>query len=553
MKLYYIYIIGIIFCLTSCGHHSQEWEKLQDVETYIEEHADSALSILQAMNPTHLTNKEEKAKYALLLSMAMDKNFIDRTDFDVLQPAIDYYRNHGTATDKLRTYYYEGRIYTNQGNNAPAIICFNKGLNEGGKSKDLRTKARTHFAQANIYLELYKIDKYIEENILAAKLFKETNLQNSYANCLTRIINGYIIQEDKENAQKHINLYKSILDSVSKKRQEEFYTAYLNYAINHETKEEIASILNEYCDNVIEERQDPLSITSAYLTLNCVPKAYSYIQQHQLGTNIKQDIRYYALFSKIHKSMNHLDLALEAFSNYSEMTDSIDLATFEEDTHFIEMLHKLEMETIRKRAFQNQVASGGLIALLVLSIICIWVYVRFSNSKKAKEQLEIEKEKYRLQCLQIEEERDNLTQLLSKQKEELSDTTQSALMERLTLLNRFFTAHITNSNDSTNKLHKEIETLIANRDTFVDSTRLSFAASHPRFIKYLEEHGLTEWEINYCCLYAVGLRGKEVGTYIKMRSHYNQSSIIREKLGIGEHDTNLGIYIRKLLKGLPTE
>ena len=126
-------------------------------------------------------------------------------------------------------------------------------------------------------------------------------------------------------------------------------------------------------------------------------------------------------------------------------------------------------------------------------------------------------------------------------------------MERLTLLNRFFTAHITNSNDSTNKLHEEIETLIANRDTFMDSTRLSFAASHPRFIKYLEEHGLTEWEINYCCLYAVGLRGKEVGTYIKMRSHYNQSSIIREKLGIGEHDTNLGIYIRKLLEGLPME
>ena len=32
-------------------------------------------------------------------------------------------------------------------------------------------------------------------------------------------------------------------------------------------------------------------------------------QHHQLGTNIKQDIRYYALSSQIQKSMNHLDLA----------------------------------------------------------------------------------------------------------------------------------------------------------------------------------------------------------------------------------------------------
>ena len=45
----------------------------------------------------------------------------------------------------------------------------------------------------------------------------------------------------------------------------------------------------------------------------------------------------------------------------------------------------------------------------------------------------------------------------------------------------------------------------------------------------------------------MGLKGREVGTYIKMRSHYNVSSDIREKLGINEHDTNLGIYLRKLL------
>lgn len=92
MKKYNLIIISLILCLTSCGRHSQAWETLQDVETYIEEHADSALSILQEIDSTHLVNKAEKAKYALLLSMAMDKNFIDRTDFDVLQPAIDYYK-----------------------------------------------------------------------------------------------------------------------------------------------------------------------------------------------------------------------------------------------------------------------------------------------------------------------------------------------------------------------------------------------------------------------------------------------------------------------------
>ena len=84
----------------------------------------------------------------------------------------------------------------------------------------------------------------------------------------------------------------------------------------------------------------------------------------------------------------------------------------------------------------------------------------------------------------------------------------------------------------------------------MSSTRLAFAGSHPNFMKYLEDHNLTEREIEYCCLYALGLKGKEVGSYIKMRSHFNISSNVRKKLGLVESDTNLGIYIRKLLTSL---
>lgn len=102
----YIYVICAILCLISCNHHSSDWETVNSVETYIEEKADSALTVLQNINSNRLKGREEKARYALLLSMAMDKNFIDKTNFEVLQPAIDYYEHHGTATDKLRTLYY---------------------------------------------------------------------------------------------------------------------------------------------------------------------------------------------------------------------------------------------------------------------------------------------------------------------------------------------------------------------------------------------------------------------------------------------------------------
>lgn len=540
MKPFDVYIISVILCLISCKNHSQEWEKLQDVETYIEAKADSALVTLQNIQPENLSNKEEKAKHALLLSMAMDKNYIDRTDFEVLQPAIDYYQDHGTADDKLRTFYYEGRIYTNQGNNTSAIIRFNQALTQGATSGDIRTKARAHFAQANIYYNLYQFDKYVEENKQAAELFKEAGMTNSYANCLIRLINGYTLLKDKENAQRTIDMCRPILPTLSIGKRNEFYTASLIHLTENGSQEEITSALTEYRTTIPIEKLDWLTIANAYLALGNYQKALSCVQNYHPASNVDQNIRFYAISTQIYQKMNQPETALESYQCYANISDSIDLTTYQKNAQFIEEFHKQELENVRQQATQERIILGAIIAILVLSIICIWIYVRLNINRK-------EKEKYRLQCLDIETERDNLTQLLAKQKEELSEEAQMALTKRLSLLNRFFMAHITNDEKSSNKLQKEMEALINNRAVFMDSTRLSFAASHPHFIQHLKEHGLTEWEINYCCLYALGLKGKDIGTYIQMRSHYNQSSLIREKLGIGEHDANLGIYLRKLL------
>jgi hypothetical protein len=106
-------------------------------------------------------------------------------------------------------------------------------------------------------------------------------------------------------------------------------------------------------------------------------------------------------------------------------------------------------------------------------------------------------------------------------------------------------------NDNYSKPYSEwLEKIVQDRKSFMDSTRLAFKVSHPNFIKHLEDHNLTQDEINYLCLYAIGLRGKEVGEYIQLKRHYNISSEIRKKLGIDEHETNIGIYVRKLLKTL---
>lgn len=104
MKLRTVIYISLLaaLCMLSCSRHSVHWETLRQVEACIEAQPDSALAALQRIDVQELAGKEEKAKYALLLSMALDKNYVDKTDFEVLQPAI--------ATN-LKVSYYEKEIY----------------------------------------------------------------------------------------------------------------------------------------------------------------------------------------------------------------------------------------------------------------------------------------------------------------------------------------------------------------------------------------------------------------------------------------------------------
>lgn len=544
---HYISIIILAIFLFSCNGHSKHWETLSQIESYIEEKPDSALVTLEQIDLSELSGKEEKAKYALLYSMALDKNFIDKTDFDVLQPAIDYYEDNGSATDKLRTCYYQGRIYQNLGNDALAMESFVKAISKGDESNDVLTKARIYFAQSKIYYSLCEWDNFIETNKSAASHFQEAGAYNSYANCLVGIINGYTLKDDSENALLYINECKRMLDAISSTRLAYFYSAYLVYVTKYGSKQEISSLIDEYKNAVPVTNTDWLTLADAYIQIERYDDALQSVCQYSNESDATQEIKYKALVSKIYEKLRRFEDSLNAYKEYMMISDSTNYAIMRQDTKFVEERHNLELQTLKERESKIRVILWSALFIVILLTIIVFIRYRLKVNRMGKAIAEQETEKYRLLYLQMEEERDNLTNLLA-QSEELAPDVKTAVGKRLELLNKFFTAFITNNSDIDRNASKEMEELLANKDTFMVSTKLAFAGSHPKFIKYLEDRGLTDWEISYCCLYALGLKGKEVGSYIKMRSHYNNSSEVREKLGINEHDTNLGIYIRKLLK-----
>ena len=543
----YLLPILFAFCFFSCQRHSDNWEKICDIENYIESRPDSALTILEAIDIENLSSDEEKAKYALYMSMALDKNYVDKTDFKVLQPAIDYYENHGSATDKLRTYYYQGRIYQNSNEPENAIQSWVKSLDLGNDSNDLLTKARNYNAQSLLYYKYFNWNKIIECSLKAARCFEELNDIDKYVFMLCRASEGYAHLGDKDSLNECFSECNKYLDIISNRTKANYYGVYLTHKCDSLTEESVHSIITKYINLATAEEINWITIANAYLSIGDITSAKKSLNNYNKSSS--DNSTYYAMLTQIYKAEGAYPNALNAYERHNRITDSLDFVILEQDTQFIEERHLLEMATIKEQEKRKQAIAIFITIISILVGIAIWISSRLRLSKMEKLVAVKEAERYKLLYAQMEDERDNLNTLL-QQNEELDSKAMNAVAKRLELLNKFFTAYITDNSDIDRKASKEMEELLEDKEKFMDSNRLAYAGSHPKFIKYLEEKGLTEWEINYCCLYALGLKGKEVGSYIKMRSHYNNSSEVREKLGISEHDTNLGIYIRKLVKSL---
>lgn len=288
--------------------------------------------------------------------------------------------------------------------------------------------------------------------------------------------------------------------------------------------------------------------------------------------------------------------ALDLYRNYSAMLGRYQKNLLSQDLLFSDKRHQLEMSNLIEIHKRDRIIGGTLCSILGLVILAGWLYYRAYRSKstriltekanltlkleqenlhkekenailernkkileaeileKEKKQLEaehrlheLETSNLKLEIAQLESEHEKFKKL-QKDLLELATPIQHAIKDRLELLNGLLAKEISNNESYAKPYSKWIETIHNDKKKFMESTRLAFTASHPKFMDYLKEHGLTTDEINFLCLYAIGLRRKEIGEYLQIKRHYITSHEIRQKLGIGEHDTNLGIYIRRLIK-----
>lgn len=606
MKIYQVIILLAIvvalWLLPSC-RPAYGNEQMQAAEEIMESSPDSAYDILKGIDSTRLESESQRARYALLMSIALDKNYIDTTGFAVLQPAIDYYLENGTADEKLKTYYYQGVIFSNRRDFEKALESFSKALLHYDNSDKSATAARLLVAKGILHADLYDFNTATDCYLRAAAIYEYLDREDMRFDCLLNALNGSIVINDKDLADSLMSVCDKIkpsdIELAFKKNR-----SILAYHVNFSDMEKIKGMISGQNEEVLTDSYYMIDLALAHHKTGNNKHALELLESLDKNNIDYDTLKYESVKVMALEDLGDYKNALSTFYGLSSREFSINETRLKQESHLIEEKLKLELNAQKESERKTLIIWICFMGIMLLISVIITLIFILRNHKTKKElalqkiivqeqenirlksdnetlsllkndleidrdlkafeaktltqekreiELErdrktIEAENLALKNRTLEIEREKLQTLLDAPKE-LPAEVQNAIKIRVEMINELLAKHITKSDKYGKPYEIWINELTTNIEAFLNSNRLAFSASHPAFIDYLERHGLTLDEINYVCLYALGLRSKDVGAYMKRPGHVNTSSRIRKKLGLDVHSTNLGIYIRKLLKG----
>lgn len=513
----------------------------------LDEKPDSALAILDYI-PVDSLDRGSQAEFALLYSMALDKNFIDIGDDSLINIAVDWYRRHGSAGEKLKAYYYQGRVYQNAGEWEKAMESFFLAERYAGRSGDRIQEGMLFNAKAAVYESLFRFEEAIENASAASDLYLSEKDTVRYINTQLFICSEHISLGQTAEAENILDGMETFLPCMSDIQKDDYYVMRLHVSVAEQ--EGIRENISEYLRNVTDTAG-----------INWIALAYGYqeIQEYALGLDALSHYRetdpeydsnpaYLLVDSGLNELTGQYAEALSSYRKYVDLTDNTDMDIFGSDAKFTED-RMLAVYKIRNRNLWIAILLLGVIAAVSSGLlIAARLKEKIRKRQAEKERLETEKQQlekemasYRSLYEQAMAEKKNLQRIRKEPK--MDSEIRNAIGERLDVLNRFITASV--SKNLGVPAAEALADYLNDRENFVYSTRLSFVILHPGFISYLKKSGLSEVEIGYCCLYCIGMNGSEISAYLKRKSFYNDSSTIRKKLGLDKHDMNLDCFLRE--------
>ena len=498
-------------------------------------------TMLNSINTEELNTRRLKARYALLYSQVLDKNYIDLTSDSIISPAVRYYRHHGSAEDKLKTLYYLGTIKKNAGDNEGAMRCYIEAERYVPRNENLLMSGRLYSAKKALNYNLMLFDGALHDAIKAAEYFKSANDYYRHSKELINAANISLILRDTINSQKYLDSLHNLIPYMSESSKGQYYGIRLD-AVHEDSTKLLSSILYEYLSQISHDDIDWLSVAQAYFYINqpdsALVAARLYAEKNIHHSN---EQRYNLTMAMIYQTLKNYKLANDYWNLYTDLEFKKTFAIIHDETKYEDEKFDAELTRIRLTYSLIIAILGAILTGTILMLTLRKTKKREKKLEHSKQQLESTQKKLEKENMALQVKYENtLADFVKNSKN--SEMLRNKIEYRMSLFHKLVASYIAHDGLS-RPVEKELNSLVADKNVLLQNLRDYISAMYPQLTSFLKEKQLSEQEIDICNLYLIGLRGKEIGHYLNISRHYIISSDIRKKLGLTEHDTNIDLYL----------
>lgn len=518
---------------------------MDKAEQCIEHHPDSSLQMLNTLQLSSLSTHKGRARYALLKSMAMDKNYIDATSDSLTSIALAYYKKHGTPDDKLKAYYYNGRICRNNKDYEGAMANYLNAEKYVKDCKDYVSVGRLYNAKTVIYKEIFNLDMAIKPTEMSGLYYLKGGDTVRYITSLNNMTAIFLTLNKYDSVGVCFSRIEDLEKYMTIRQKNSYYINLINYKIA-KSDSTLTHIVEEYINCFTDKSKISWRVVAdAYLKMGKAEMAYLALKNADGFNNAQnsEGVYHYTAY-EVYRTLGDYRSALDHLEKYQSMSSSKDLNILRSDTKFLEERYYAQKKELEHK-YYIVILLMGVIMFMMLLVISVRYYRDLNNRRMLKlQEMEEQKNVLSNQYEKALSEQRKLRSLLVKQS--FNENLRRTVEERLEILNNFIVSNI--SGIDMDKSLQELARYMENNEEFLQSTRKSFELTHPKFISYLTKKKLTEWEIGCCCLYCTGLNGNEIANYLDVKYFYKHSSIIRKKLGI--QSVNIDTFLMDKAKEL---
>lgn len=403
-------IISIIISLISCTHNKNYptafQPELAKAEAMMYRYPDSALHILQGIQPDIPSENEQYATWALLMTQAQYKNQIEQSD-SLINIAYSYFTKHDNTQRKALALYYKGILRHESHHAEDALSFYLEAATEIEKTNDYQLGFLINSEVGLMYL-------YRKLNDYAMEYFEKAHHNAELSDNQTYIAFSFIYIARAFSQKKQYNKAIEYYEKAIKIGQVNNYPTILASAMNETSflflktgENKKALQYAKDCIKIKKTDQRIFSLGDTYRYLKMYDSAYFYLNQACLSPNIHTARSAYQALYYISQEEKDYKKAVEYSNKLWFYQDSI--GKTDRNKALIEMQEKYDQQKIinennLSQIKKDRIIRNVLIALIILSfIIAITNYLYQRKIVSQKQEISEKEEKIRYFTMKIHE------------------------------------------------------------------------------------------------------------------------------------------------------